>query len=542
MANNPRKHRCAIYTRKSTEDGLEQDFNSLDAQREACGAYILSQASEGWEAVPEYYDDGGWSGGNMERPGIKQLLEDIKQGKVDIIVVYKVDRLTRSLADFAKIVEILDAHEASFVSITQSFNTTTSMGRLTLNVLLSFAQFEREVTGERIRDKVAASKKKGIWMGGPVPIGYDLGERRLIVNERDAKTVRTLFERYGALRSVPRLVDELAGKGYRTKLRTYKDGRQSGGKPFRTGPLTLMLQNPIYIGKVRHADMLYEGEHEAIIDQKLFDEVQAIFAANRYDKALGKSARNPSLLAGRMTDPQGRPMTPAHTSRGSKRFRYYVSRIAPGADRSDIWRLPSGDIERLVLEAVIKKLGTLTATYEQDAHTAANLVSRNAELAANLQTMSNAARRALILELDVKVQVNADTVTIDMAHHPDQPRHTFSLNARLTTRGNHLKLAIAPGHGSAHKDPDQTLLRLIAQAFAARDHIVFGQEQPSVAHFSKRYMGQLVRLSYLAPDIIAAIVHGIHPVDVTGRKIMRQNNIPLDWPSQRAMFGFTAKL
>ncbi|MEJ6677793.1 recombinase family protein [Parasphingorhabdus sp.] len=213
MADKPKKLRCAIYTRKSTEDGLEQDFNSLDAQREACAAYILSQASEGWEAVSEFYDDGGWSGGTMNRPAITQVLDDVKAGKIDVIVVYKVDRLTRSLADFAKIVEILDENEASFVSVTQSFNTTTSMGRLTLNVLLSFAQFEREVTGERIRDKIAASKKKGMWMGGPIPIGYDLQDRKLVINESEAKAVRHMFRRYTILKSVPQLVEELAADG-----------------------------------------------------------------------------------------------------------------------------------------------------------------------------------------------------------------------------------------------------------------------------------------------------------------------------------------
>ncbi|GAB5480605.1 MAG: hypothetical protein Pars92KO_03620 [Parasphingorhabdus sp.] len=227
MAKTKSKKRCAIYTRKSTEDGLEQDFNSLDAQREACAAYILSQASEGWEAVPEFYDDGGWSGGNMERPALKQLLDDVTAGKVDIIVVYKVDRLTRSLADFAKIVEILDENEASFVSVTQSFNTTTSMGRLTLNVLLSFAQFEREVTGERIRDKVAASKKKGLWMGGGVPFGYNVVDRQLVINKSEADTVRHMFERYAQIKSVPQLVDELAAQGIKTRKRNGKPEKQS---------------------------------------------------------------------------------------------------------------------------------------------------------------------------------------------------------------------------------------------------------------------------------------------------------------------------
>ncbi|MGD9710816.1 MAG: recombinase family protein [Thermomicrobiales bacterium] len=258
--------RCAIYTRKSTDEGLKQSFNSLDAQREACAAYILSQTHEGWEDVGEHYDDGGWSGGTMERPALRQLLEDVCLGKIDIIVVYKVDRLTRSLADFAKIVEVLDANGASFVSVTQAFNTTNSMGRLTLNVLLSFAQFEREVTAERIRDKIAASKARGMWMGGPIPIGYQLQDRKLVPDHQEAATVSLIFERYVELRSIAALVDELYDQGIVTKSRTYRDGRTVGGIPFNKGPLAQLLQNPIYIGKVRHRDQLHDGQHEAIID------------------------------------------------------------------------------------------------------------------------------------------------------------------------------------------------------------------------------------------------------------------------------------
>ena len=253
------KRRCAIYTRKSTEEGLDQAFNSLDAQREACAAYILSQAHEGWELVNEHYDDGGWSGGNMARPALQQLLADVAAGKVDIIVVYKVDRLTRSLADFARIVEALDKAGASFVSVTQAFNTTSSMGRLTLNVLLSFAQFEREVTSERIRDKVAASKRKGMWMGGPVPIGYRLGNRKLLIDESEAETVRLIFSRYLELASVGALADELAAAGIRTKVRSFANGRSVGGVFFARGSLAQLLQNPVFIGKVGHRGELFDG-------------------------------------------------------------------------------------------------------------------------------------------------------------------------------------------------------------------------------------------------------------------------------------------
>src|SRR5690348_9707762 len=346
------KRRCAIYTRKSTEEGLEQAFNSLDAQREACAAYILSQAPEGWELVGEHYDDGGWSGGNTARPALQQLLADVAAGKVDVILVYKVDRLTRSLADFARIVEALDKAGASFVSITQAFNTTTSMGRLTLNVLLSFAQFEREVTSERIRDKVAASKRKGMWMGGPVPLGYRLESRKLVIDEPDAETVRSVFSRYLELGSVGLLADELAAAGVRTKVRLYSNGRSVGGVCFARGSLAQLLQNPLFVGKVSHRRELFDGEHEAIIDQHSWEGVQALLATNRRERLHGMRARSPSLLTGMISDPDGRPMTPVFTTKGSRQHRYYVTRLKPGEDKKSAWRVPAGDIDRAVLSCV----------------------------------------------------------------------------------------------------------------------------------------------------------------------------------------------
>ena len=272
--------RCAVYTRKSTEDGLEQEFNSLDAQYEACAAYALSQRHEGWVLLKDRYDDGGFSGGNMERPGLKRPLTDIGAGKVDIVLLYKIDRLTRSLTEFSKIVEVLDKAGASFVSITQSFNTTTSMGRLTLNMLLSFAQFEREVTGERIRDKIAASKKKGLWMGGPVPLGYEVRDRKLVVNEDEAEQVRHIMRRYLALGSVPALVEELRRDGYRTKVQRKSSGPHRGGCIYRRGTLYHLLSNRIYRGFIVHKGEAYPGEHEPIVDEQLWDEVRALLATN----------------------------------------------------------------------------------------------------------------------------------------------------------------------------------------------------------------------------------------------------------------------
>lgn len=537
MPESNSKTRCAIYTRKSTEDGLEQDFNSLDAQREACAAYILSQTHEGWEGTSELYDDGGFSGGSMERPGLKQLLQDVIAGKVDVIVVYKVDRLTRSLADFAKIVDILDDHDASFVSVTQSFNTTTSMGRLTLNVLLSFAQFEREVTGERIRDKIAASKKKGMWMGGPVPLGYELGDRKLVVNNQEAETVRHLFRRYTELQSVPQLVEELVAKGYRTKIRPYKDGRQIGGVPFRTGALSQLLKNPIYTGKVRHKDKIYEGEHEAIIEQPLFDDVQSIFTSNRSENALGKKSKNPSLLVGIITDPDGRPMTPTHASTGSKRFRYYVTRLEPGDDKNGVWRLPSGEIERMVIDALARAIAN-TAVASDEANIIQDQMAANGEIANRLQNAAVHENRKILLDHKVTVQIREEQVIARFKLQGEMEQSEVRIDAKLAKQGSELKFTIPPTNVNIKPAPNATLQKLVAQAFAAQNLLLTGKPNLALSDYSRRYLGQLVRISWLAPDIIAAIMDGTQPVDLTGRKLTRANAIPLDWPSQRKMFGF----
>ncbi len=316
---------CAIYTRKSSDEGLEKEFNSLDAQREACAAYVLSQKHAGWAALPDLYDDGGLSGGTMERPALQRLLGDITSGKVQIVVVYKVDRLTRSLADFAKIVDVLDSHGASFVSVTQSFNTTTSMGRLTLNMLLSFAQFEREIAGERIRDKIAASKAKGMWMGGNVPLGYDVKERKLIVNQAEAETVRMIFRRYAELGSVRLLAEELSGLGIVSKRREGAGGVLAGGNRFSRGALYTLLQNPIYRGEIGHQGKVYPGQHEAIVEAEHWKLVQDKLAGNRQARALGATAEEPSLLAGLIVDGEGHRMTPTHAVKKGRRYRYYVS-------------------------------------------------------------------------------------------------------------------------------------------------------------------------------------------------------------------------
>jgi len=521
--------RCAIYTRKSTEEGLEQAFNSLDAQREACAAYILSQAHEGWEALPESYDDGGWSGGNMERPALRQLLADVEAGRIDVIVVYKVDRLTRSLADFARIVDTLDRAGASFVSVTQAFNTTNSMGRLTLNVLLSFAQFEREVTSERIRDKIAASKRKGMWMGGPVPLGYRLDNRRLLVEEPEAATVQMLFERYVATRSITRLVDELAEVGVRTKLRHYANGRAVGGVPFTRGSLSQLLHNPIYLGKVRHRGELHEGQHSALIDEELWHDVQHILQQNRHERRNGSTVRYPSLLTGMLTDPDGRPMTPVFTSKGSRRHHYYVSRLTPGEDRSTAWRVPAGEIDEAVLHIVAEQL----RSPERLASLNAEDIEDQGALAAELQSRPVPAQRDVLIELDAMVALLGGAVAVRFTD--DGKPITATLPARLVHRGQEKRILL---HGQEKAAADPALVRLVAHALSLRSATLSGKPDDLTDGYSKRHRWQLLRISFLAPDIVAAIIEGRQPPSLTGRRLLRATDIPYDWAAQRRFLGF----
>lgn len=350
------KVRCAIYTRKSTEEGLDQQFNSLDAQREACEAYVQSQAGEGWRALAERYDDGGFSGGNLDRPEMQKLLRDVDVGKVDVIVVYKVDRLTRSLMDFSKIVERLDARGVSFVSVTQAFNTTTSMGRLTLNVLLSFAQFEREVTGERIRDKIAASKAKGMWMGGNVPLGYDLLDRDLIINPAEAEQVRFIFRRFLELGSGVRLIHELREKGITSKRWVARSGRNMGGVPFRCGVLYYLLQNRLYLGEVVHRGIHHQGRHEPILPIELFEAVQEKLASARGERRERSTRTSACHLAGLVYDAAGQTLRTSFShGRGGKLYRYYVlGSLDPARPDTAVrpLRVPAGPLERTALRAV----------------------------------------------------------------------------------------------------------------------------------------------------------------------------------------------
>jgi site-specific DNA recombinase len=406
----PKLRRCAIYTRKSSEEGLEQEFNSLHAQREACEAFIRSQAGEGWRLIKTHYDDGGLSGATMERPALQRLMVDIDRGLVDAVVVYKVDRLTRSLADFAKMVEVFDARAVSFVAVTQQFNTTTSMGRLTLNVLLSFAQFEREVTGERIRDKIAASKRKGIWMGGLVPLGYGVCERQLVIIEAEATTVRHIFTRYCELGSVRLLKQELDRDGVRSKIRVSQDGVESGGQAFSRGALYTLLRNPIYVGEIRHKGVCHPGQHAPIVDRAMWDMVARLLREHSTGCGARSSSTKSSVLIGKLFDESGEGLTPSHAVKGDRRYRYYVSRSltkGPAARVNGGWRLPAAEIERSVAAAaqsILDDQPTLVAAIEEaalDSSRIAPLLKSAAAWSERLQTKRDNALLALIDRVDL---------------------------------------------------------------------------------------------------------------------------------------------
>ena len=560
-----KKIRCAIYTRKSSDEGLEQDFNSLDAQREACAAYVASQKHEGWVEIPDRYDDGGFSGGNMERPGLKQLMSDIRAKRVDVIVVYKVDRLTRSLADFSKIVEILDAQGISFVAVTQQFNTTTSMGRLTLNVLLSFAQFEREIAGERIRDKIKASRQKGMWMGGGVPLGYDVQNRALVINETEAAKVRMIYERYLQLRSVRPLASELEEKCIYSHRRTTQDGRMIGGRPLTRGNLYMILRNPVYVGLVVHKGTTYPGLHEPIVDRETWDQVQGVLAANRVGHLRQSRSRFPSLLAGIVFDNAGERLSPSHSNKGGIRYRYYISqsyvRSRPrNDDKNKRWRIPGSELEHTVLRAVrltLKDQSGLSAILALG-----RLPPRAAEAALKAAaTLSDALTlndpvelRARLHPLLSRVEIAETTITVTVALRPlreavglttpddaDPGTHTIVLPVRITKRGVEQKLIVG-AEAAAIEAKDEALIKAVARAHAWFQDLKSGKAR-DLTELAKRdglpasYVRSHLPLTFLAPSIVSTILDGRQPPDLTLKRLMYQTDLPIAWSDQRRSLG-----
>lgn len=555
-----KKIRCAIYTRKSSEEGLEQEFNSLDAQYEACAAYIVSQKAEGWVLLPERYDDGGISGGTLDRPGLQRLLADIDRGTVDQILVYKIDRLTRSLADFAKMVDRLDAAGTSFVSVTQSFNTATSMGRLTLNMLLSFAQFEREVTAERIRDKIAASKKKGLWMGATVPLGYAADGRSLKIAEPDAAVIRTIYDlylKYQNARIVKEAVDAL---GLKTPVRTLISGRVKGGAAFSYGHVHYILTNPVYAGRIRHHAKVYPGQHPPLIDPEVWDSIQKQLQGDAakgrtFTKRNRNGARaSASPLAGKIYDQTGDRLTPSHskTAKGRK-LRYYVShRLVRGTSARDPsgWRLPAPELEDKVADLIRWHLnqpqvraGVLS---DAAADETAEIGIRLAEVATAIPEKATEAKRFCIAFVDridiapgeICIALSGDhlakSLEVDAARI-NEDLLTFRSPFQHRKRGVETKLII----GDEPAEIDETLLRNIARAHRYFDLVRSGKTFAEIAEIeavSKRRVQQVVELAFLAPDVIRAVREGRQPVGMTSDRLKRHAFSPI-WTEQRDAFA-----
>ena len=573
-----RRLRCAIYTRKSTEEGLDQDFNSLDAQREACASYVASQASLGWRLVPDHYDDGGISGGTMERPALQRLLTDIRERRVDVVVVYKIDRLTRSLADFAKIVEIFDQAEASFVSVTQQFNTTTSMGRLTLNVLLSFAQFEREVTAERIRDKIAASKEKGMWMGGTVPLGYRAENRKLVIDEQEAEIVRFLFDSYlqlGSLRAVvaaanTRKFPRRAEKGVnRPEGSLEHDGRSTAedtaSRRFSRGQISWILSNPLYIGKVRHRGQVFEGGHDAIIDVATFERARARLNSGAPNRRSPTNTSGAHLLQGRIFDRNGNVLRSTHASRKGVRYRYYVSKDAleRSGEDGDIWRLPALQLERLVERELRrflddgKRLGDALANCLA-ADQMAQIPGKGRALGDAYDEATPDTRRvmigALVERIDLRPGKLIATISqkgllrelgFEVGSGPSEAQASSPVTVEcpmsLRRRGIETRIVVADAR-SSDRQPDPNLVSAVAVANDYLRKLTSGSDQSlsvvaAANGVDRSDFARVLRIAFLSPRLVDSILSGAQPVELTARALMRLAELPLSWREQEQQLG-----
>ncbi|WP_443749366.1 recombinase family protein [Asticcacaulis solisilvae] len=544
--------RCAIYTRKSSEEGLEQDFNSLHAQREACEAFIKSQRHEGWELVEAAYDDGGISGGTMQRPALQRLLDDIRNREVDIIVVYKVDRLTRSLADFARMVELFDAQGVSFVSVTQQFNTTSSMGRLTLNVLLSFAQFEREVTGERIRDKIKASKAKGIFMGGRVPLGYRVEDRKLNIVEDEAKTVRHIYERYLALGCVPDLKRELDRHNIRGRAANAVDGSGKAAR-FSRGALHDLLRNPAYVGMIRHKDTCHQGQHEPILTRELWNAVQAQLDANRNGPKMPTAPRKtePAALIGKVVDEAGERLTPTHTIKKGRRYRYYISQRLTRQGGDTGWRLPGKRFEDLVSKAVRQIFSDSVALSLALQAAGVPATAFGTMIAAIKHRMTEVSDEHLLTQVVKQIQLESASMrlTLDLSSMIDQQGQADQplLIERLVPidmkrRGVEMRLVLR-SHNNITANVDPILVKIIAKAHTWFEDLATGsvaniKELAAREGVSPSYVGDLLKLAFLSPRVVEQIVAGQQPANLVADHLIRAHALPFDWDAQEQLLGF----
>jgi site-specific DNA recombinase len=526
--------RCAIYTRVSTEHGLDQEFNSLDAQYEAASAYIKSQAHAGWTLIRSRYDDGGYSGGSTDRPDLQRLLDDIRARKIDVIVVYKVDRLTRSLADFAKLVELFDAHGVSFVSVTQQFNTTTSMGRLTLNVLLSFAQFEREVTSERIRDKIAASKRKGLWVGGNLPLGYEMKDGKIAIVEADAELVRSIFRRYLELGSVNELLRDLRDRDIRTKARLLSTGATRGGIPFGRGTLYYLLSNRFYIGEVTYKNEILPGEQPPIMDRALFDAVRQKSLAQWSHRTIVRN-KSDQLLTGLLFDDAGHRMIPTHATKAGIRYRYYASTSvlngeAKTALAGSISRVPAADIE----DTIVKSLEEHFAA-QQDGSTSSAIQLRDHEVLTQLVAGIVVHGNKLVVRLK-------SDYTDDEPDHPDDPSLTIPWQKPPTKKYRRILLPHKVSRSDTKPEQFERRARLVSAIAKGRrwlDDVVSGrvttvQEICVRERCSVRQVNMTISLAFLAPNLVKAAVEGRLP---RGIGVERLRDPPTEWSRQFEALG-----
>ncbi len=509
MASEPKLLRCAIYTRKSTEHGLELEFNSLDAQRDACEAYIKSQASQGWKALPQHYDDPAYSGGNLDRPALKKLLTDIEAGRIDVVVVYKIDRLTRSLADFAKLVEAFDARSISFVAVTQQFNTTTSMGRLTLNVLLSFAQFERELSSERVRDKIAGSRRKGKWTGGTVPLGYDARDKKFVINKTEAETVRTIFRRYLELQSFSKLVADLDRRGIVTKRRNTKVTKYNGGIPFTYGPLAYFLKNRVYVGEVHHGGQWFDGEHEAIVDRATFDRVQQLLATKSSGRKK-KRSQSDALLLGKLYDDRGNLMSPSFSSKNGVRYRFYVS-SALLQGRKDA----AGSVGRIAAAKI--ESGVLAAL---DTH----------------QQQENSDSTFAPLEALDRVVVSRDQLLIKLAATTGAESTTQEIRTAWSSKAK--DAATLGGNGEPEGARNESLIQSIVRAHVWMQCLQDGTHESieTLAEANRlhpKVVRQSLTLAFLSPDVTSAILEGGQPAGLSLSRIPKL--LPLPWTEHQRL-------
>jgi site-specific DNA recombinase len=541
-AKAPKRIRCAVYTRVSTEYGLDQEFNSLDAQYDAAEAYIRSQAHDGWTLLRARYDDGGYSGGSTDRPALQQLLADIRARKIDVIVVYKVDRLTRSLADFAKLVELFDAHDVSFVSVTQQFNTTTSMGRLTLNVLLSFAQFEREVTGERIRDKIAASRRKGIWVGGNVPLGYESRDRKLVINANESERVRMIFQRYIDLGSIGALLSDLRDRRIVTKMRTRSDGRTFGGIPFTRGPLAYLLHNRCYVGEVVYKGQVYPGEHEALLDRDLFEAAQRRLGEQRASHTSGRESSE-AMLLGRIFDDRGHRMTPSHCRKTGTKYRYYTSAaLTQGQPElaGSISRVPAPEIEAVVGAAVRRHLDddSLKDTRQVMRAHVARVEVRPVELAITLAA-----------SVDTATAPASAAQFSESGSDQDDARSPAILIVPWTKPpAKRRRNIIVPDEGrGVPVRPIRAESRARLVAAIARGRLWLSQIETGIVNdvteiairedCSPRHVNMTISLAFLAPSLIKAAVEGRLP---RGIGLTRLIDAPAEWDRQHRVLGLAS--